>query len=162
MTAFDRAWALVKMPIDGDSIRYDRKNDRWKAEFYDPDTHERLPMQANMYEGDDTYAGTSSIEGSIMGLGEDDPQRTHAFAERQEDDHYGNPSSKYQIKDVWTKNPHQRKGYAKALYDLIAYAISNTKEDYDLVGDSMQSAEAYEMWQKYGEYGSWPKDGGME
>ena len=167
MTAFDRAWELVKMPIDGDSIRYDRKNDRWKAEFYDPDTHERLPMQAQFYEGTSAdkqfhWTNNAALEGSIMGSNPDDRQRTHAYAEIDEPLGGGERYPlEYRMKDAWTKTPYQRRGYAKALYDLMAYALANQEDEPDLMPDTMQSQEVHDMWQKYAQGGPWPKDGGM-
>jgi hypothetical protein len=166
MTAFEKTWQLLKMPIMPDTMRYDGKRNQWDAKFYDPESDETLPMQAKFYEGTSAdkkfhWTDNAALEGSIMGPNPDDRQRTHAYAEIDEPLGGGEPPYplEYRMKDAWTKKPYQRRGYAKALYDLMAYALANQEDEPDLMPDTMQSQEAHDMWQKYAQGGPWPHDG---
>ena len=60
MTAFDRAWGVVKMPIVPGSVRRNYRAEeeeerRFLGEFDDPKTQERLTMNAIMYPDDDLF-----------------------------------------------------------------------------------------------------------
>ena len=102
MTAFEQAFALLKMPLDLDSIKVHRRNesdidyDDWvdaEAEFVHPETGERFPM----YVGPSGFAFTDDMHGGhtvriedILGTelasAETRPMELEAMSE---DDHAG-------------------------------------------------------------------------
>ena len=145
MTAFETAWDLMKMPMAPHTVRFDYNDNQWKARFIDPVTNEKIPMMVRVDDEGGYYEGY---------IGNDDGGRTTAYGERSSSE-----GGSYQARDVRTQEPYLRRGYAKNLYDLIAYALSNLEEDYDFVGDSQQSVPAKEMWDKYADgEGVWAKD----
>ena len=140
MTAFDLAWDLLKMPIMPHTIRQVDAPDfesEYHADFYDRESGERLPMEVGISGEYDT------IEGLIRDSDPNKPNRSRAFAR-----YIGNGGFEraMNMTDVETEYPFRRKGYATALYDLMAHALAQRKKPYHLEPDTMQSYEASEMW----------------
>tara|TARA_R110000823_G_scaffold314494_2_gene443785 strand:+ start:474 stop:878 length:405 start_codon:yes stop_codon:yes gene_type:complete len=123
---------LKQTPISNIIIR----GNNVTAIYLDPKSKEKLKMNVNIHE--------DSLDGNIVD--KEGVQLTRAFAEKIDDD-------VFQAKDVSTKTEFMRRGYAENLYHLIAYALSN--QNYDFVGDTGQSGEADNMWNKNSTYGSW-------
>jgi len=140
MTAFDTAWALMKMPLMPETIHRVKTDplfeSEYRAKFYDPKSDEEVPMSVGITRG-----GHQSIEGHIG----DNESRAWSYA--QHEPRLGD--NIMQAKDVQTKQPYQRRGYATALYHLMAHALANKDRGWELHRDSMQSREAEEMWRKH-------------
>jgi hypothetical protein len=150
MTAFDQAWALLKMPIQPYTIREVDAPDFesvYHADFYDPESDETLPMEVGI------SGEYNSIEGLIRDSNQNKPNRTRAFARYDEGD-----QRVMNMKDVETSEPFRRRGYASGLYDLMAYALSQRKKPYRLEPDTSQSQEAHEMWNAKAPSGHWPPE----
>ena len=160
VNAFDTAWAIVKMPIVPNQLEYlgespnlggedsfFTETKRWKTMFQDPKTQELLPLfvdygnylnrEGKKYQsfkgsiGDDKRGGRLRYEGddrrSITGVNfHDNVESRHPY---------------------WTetRKDHREKGYASALYDVIAYLMQNEGE-YALNPSHEQKAAAKEMW----------------
>ena len=154
MTAFDTAWALMKMPLLPHSLK-DKEDMKWEGVFEDPETKEHLPLH---FQGSNTI----DSEGLAMDLG------IHDLDEEDEDDleiieqfnrdhpldpndpfsrvidetewfgHIGdggeprghlrtNHQSPQQVDQVAVESDYQRRGYATALYDALAHILMQTK-----------------------------------
>lgn len=111
MTAFDRAWDLMKAPLDFDSIRETTEEiggypyQRLEADFIDPETQERLPAFARL-SADGEGVGSAYIKD------EDDDWRAYQIIAPYFD-HGIYPYS------IQTKKWDRRKGYQEALLHLI-------------------------------------------
>lgn len=178
MTAFDRAWDLVKMPILPNTVkrRTYQPNEDWNydwigggdepmiqydAQFLDPVSNEVLPMQLNM-EGDSNERVLAQIKTKEKDRMTDEEIEddfyggTRAFAYARSDlDSLDGDSGNYKARNLETREEYRRRGYATALYDLIAYALKHHKDGFGFLPDSpnMQSEEASEMW---GGRDKWP------
>ena len=162
MTAFDTAWAIVKMPIVPNSIKRvdsalgfsgpvhakfddDPLESIYHADFYDPKSGETLPMEVGISDE------RADIEGIIR-----DPNssklRSHAYAHG----HWEQNVDSMTAGGIDTLKPYRRRGYATALYDLMAYALANRKNPMVLKPDTQQTSEAKEMWAAKAPDGYWP------
>ena len=155
MTAFDRAWNVVKMPIVPHSLK-ETKNKYpfayYSALFDDTKTGERLPMEAVFEEGTGTRWDNhlDHLRAMILEGKDTDPRSQATFARAEglkEKDPFFTPS------DVETDYEHQGKGYATALYDMAASILNRRDEKLPLVPSDMQSAEAQFLWRNRDE---WP------
>jgi GNAT superfamily N-acetyltransferase len=172
MTAFDQAWALLKMPIVPGSVRRNYRAERegprrmdyyafedpvqFTGEFEDPTTRERLPINAAFAPRERTQdVGVLSVEIEE----EDDPQydtlyRLHPraramFTERDMDNEPEGTPTEYAASGVNTDDEYQRRGYASALYDLASYILDRRDGGNKavLVPSSDQTEAGSRLWQ---------------
>ena len=142
MTAFDRAWSLLKMPIVPGSVRRNYRRERegprrmdyyafedpvqFTGEFEDPITREILPMNAAIAPREKTQdVGVLSVE-----IDEKDdpayklhPRARAMFVERDMDNEPEGTPTEYAASGVNTDDEYQRRGYASALYDMASYIL---------------------------------------
>jgi hypothetical protein len=171
MTAFDRAWALVKMPIVPGSLystepRQDvsqKPNRSWRALFQDPETNEIEPMlidyieRLNMF-GDKmrSYKGQigEGIERGKLSYYGDDDRFVNDDGElySPEPDHRKSITSIGWVGDNiaypdWTETREglRGRGYAPALYDAIAY-LMRENQNTRLYPSTEQIQSAKNMW----------------
>ena len=127
---------ILKMPIVS-RIVPTKDGNGWKSKFIDPESNETLHIGVQFSDDEET------IEGYIS---DEEGTRTTSLAEKISDD-------KFMAKDIRTKEPFMRRGYAENLYHLVNYALVN--RGFELIQDTSQSGEASSMWEKNSEYGSW-------
>jgi GNAT superfamily N-acetyltransferase len=146
MTAFDQAWALVKMPLVPGSMKqresnavFDRNapNRVWDADFQDPIDNEVRPLR--VYEDEDGY------NASIDGL-----SRVRVEPDEYNEDEYHVPDDDV-FERLQTHPSMQRRGYATGLYDALAAILGN--EGKNLVPSDVQSEEGQQFW---GDKETWP------
>ena len=151
MTAFERAWALLKMPIVPGSVRRNYRAEeegvrsrRFLGEFEDPKTQERLTMDAVM--------GPERLDVQIL-YQEDDTYKVHpraraSFIEGNWDEFDSTPTE-YKASGVNTDEKYQRRGYASALYDLASYILDRRDggNRAALVPSSDQTEDGWRFWQ---------------
>jgi hypothetical protein len=155
MTAFDQAWNLVKMPIVPGSVRRNYRAEeegerrrRFLGEFDDPQTQERLIMDAIM------DPGRLSIEIQDQ---EDDtynlaPRSRAAFIEGNWDE--DSTPTEYRASGVNTFDDYQRRGYATALYDMASYILDrrDVGNKVKLTPSLDQSSDGQKFWSGSGMY----------
>ena len=149
MTAFDTAWAIVKMPIIPNTVK-EVDNNKWmgrryQGDFYDPKSKETMPIVVD--STDDFISGF---------IGEGYGNKARSEAEAQKIRLGGEP--KMMATGVQTDEPFQRRGYATSLYDLIAHVLANRPLPLDLIPDFNQTYEAGELWRKNRTDSVWPKN----
>ena len=147
MTAFDTAWAIVKMPIVQGSVQRDYSVNklpnfpshikRYTAEFDDPKTGERMNMAANYNPEESIYAWI------------DDPKYTDDIEGRASANFRGFPGGiserpKFEATGLETDDDYQRRGYATAIYDLVAYILD--RHGADLTPSIDQTKEGKAFW----------------
>jgi GNAT superfamily N-acetyltransferase len=147
MTAFATAWALMKMPIVPNSARDMRRQGEdgvFTALFEDPKSGEQLPMRAEYKESDydpqrdELYAQIGEGENratSDPNVGAGSPARSYvgfktAWGDEEEiealeDSLSAGEDLPMMARQLTTKKPYQRRGYATALYELAALAAKN-------------------------------------
>jgi len=145
MTAFDQAWALLKMPLVPGSMKqresnelFDRNapNRVWDADFQDPIDDEVTPLR--VYEDEDGYY--ASI---------DRVSRVRVEPNEYNEDEYHVSDDLYD--SLQTHPSLQRRGYATGLYDALAAILD--KEGKSLVPSPIQSEEGQQFW---GDKETWP------
>jgi hypothetical protein len=165
LTAFATAWALMKMPIVPNSLHEietsPNKDKSWKSLFQDPKTNEILPLYTNYNthknrEGEDchSYSGRIGERGESTGkLSHDD--EWNKFGDTRQSitrvhwvDGYKPPNPAW----TETKRDVRGRGYAPALYDVIAYLMSQN-QGMALTPSKEQKASAKNMWKEREE---WP------
>tara|TARA_R100000231_G_scaffold139590_1_gene121459 strand:- start:2281 stop:2799 length:519 start_codon:yes stop_codon:yes gene_type:complete len=141
MTAFDTAWDLMKMPIVAGSLKpvgdgkwqglfeEDTKYDAVNDEYIDNDPIP-MPITANMRSG--------GFKAQIHG---NDGELRSEFSGHRRGDYGDEKGIAYSVN---TKEPHRRKGYARAMYDAIAYLLS--QEDINLYPSHQQTSEGWRFW----------------
>ena len=98
MTAFDRAWELVKMPLVRDSIEEDEEGN-FSAIFQDRDDPDKqYPMRTDNYQGLNVRL---TDEGKVAAKG------------------YFRPWDRIHAGDVNTHSDYRRKGMMTGIYDLV-------------------------------------------
>ena len=143
MTAFDRAWGVVKMPIVPGSVYRNYEYDdgdfkRYGAAFDDPKTGERMNMQA-------VYHPNDSISATINSLS-DDTLATRAsgdFTVAGDSEDYERP--RFEATMIGTNDKYRRRGYATAIYDLIAYILD--RHGTDLTPSLDQTYDGGQLWE---------------
>ena len=149
MDSFDRAWALVKMPIVPHSLRQTGER-RHEARFIDPVSGEELPM--------------TSTEDPMWRLRIGDKEGNKRASVPMDSRHYGT----FQSEGSETEEPYRRRGYMTALYDMAARLAADEPNDED--GDENYGHEGVGwrlrqgleeedgmgdlLWEKQGEF--WP------
>lgn len=135
MTAFDRAWDLLKMPIVPHSLRQVGDGNH-EARFIDPVSGEELLM-------------TSGVNGmwelNIM----DKEGNSRAFVPMDSRD-----GETFQSEGSETEEPYRRRGYMTALYDMAA-KIGADKEGMRLrQGAKEEDGMGDLLWEKRNKF--WP------
>tara|TARA_R100001510_G_C7499024_1_gene103499 strand:- start:73 stop:567 length:495 start_codon:yes stop_codon:yes gene_type:complete len=149
MNAFDTAWALVKAPLDFDSIRdmgdvEDKDIDYrvLEADFIDPESDERLRAKARM--SDDGY-GFGRIYDN------DYPDEARAFAIMSST---GQPKMTYPY-SIGTTNYYQGRGYQEAIFQLLADLLDRKGMKYWEPSSGMKTGDGHmfarRMHEKHGD-----------
>jgi len=168
MTAFDTAWLLLKMPIVPGSLRYDKNAQprRFDADFEDPITGDIMPMTATHNAANMDDADFMSVEINhpdpemarlLDSLGRltvsDAPMSIHTTGENRKKGDVFWPYSSF------VQNDFRRRGYATAMYDMIA-AILDRHKGKQLHPSNSLSDEATALWANKTKstypFGSWP------
>mgnify|MGYP003110582946 CR=1 FL=1 len=164
MTAFDQAWDLAKMPIMQGSVsrNYQGENERrelgentkeYTGVFDDPVSGEQLPMLVSYRPEKGLLSGSiNEPEISIEQAYRNDQERlrrtelqaTHHENIRHNPKPWENDTSRWSAKNVKTDDKYQRRGYASALYDMVAYILDRDKSV--LVPSSDQTKAGKELW----------------
>jgi len=151
MTPFDQAWALLKAPLDYDSIEQVGEKE-YNANFVHPDTGEIHPMVAQDfglgYESGIYRPGQKPklTQGSVL----NDNHLSHLVLAG------GGEDEKDYAWGVKTNPPHRRQGMATALYDMNAN-IQSREGDTVIVPAWDQSLEGRRLWNQYSDSGHWPR-----
>lgn len=172
MTAFENAWSLLKMPVVPNSLH--QRNGFPSAFFDDPKTEERLLMQVR---SDD-----NSKEGFIFKPNQEineqgklnyprglNPYRSkvlmveHFEPKYRFEDDEGNPLEPkdwVELQPDWesrgsaTSPRYRRRGYATALYDLLAYLIAREGDGTArIVPSDVQEEDGMLFWENAGKTG---------
>ena len=149
MTAFDTAWALLKMPLLPHSLK-DKGDMKWEGVFEDPNTKEHLPLR---------FQGSNTIDSDSLAMDLDIDEDDQEMFEQFERDYPLDPNDPYsrftgetewfghidggeewprghlrtthqspqQVDQVAVESDYQRRGYATALYDARAHILMQTK-----------------------------------
>ena len=131
MTTFDRAWNLVKMPVVPGSLHRAGEN-RWLADFFDPVSEEKLPLEVTEEEhgwkGEAEEKIGEPNRGRLFSrIGGPNDQRAYAEHDMDLD-----LEDTFKGKQLETDEEFRRRGYASALYDALAailYRDYNTAHD---------------------------------
>jgi len=150
MTAFDQAWALLKMPLDYDSIEQVGEK-KYNANFIHPDTGEIYPMVASDFG--------SGYESGIYEPGQR-PELTQGSVLSN------NPLSHLVMTGgdrdyAWgagTQPSHRGKGMASALYDMVANIRDQEGEGAVIVPSDDRSRGGKGLWGRYESEGHWPRN----
>ena len=152
MTAFDQAWALMKMPIVPGSFKQDRPLPdvpiSYSARFQDPKTNDEMDMWAEF--GLTGTRGRNEIKGRI-----NHPQDSMYNLEDRAWSHIG---QEYPNKDNFyahgtgVMNEYRRRGYATALYDMLA-RILHEQGEYRLTPSQVRNEKSRGLW---GDKETWP------
>tara|TARA_R110000824_G_scaffold3689_1_gene17413 strand:+ start:4266 stop:4799 length:534 start_codon:yes stop_codon:yes gene_type:complete len=172
MTAFDRAFALLKMPIVPGSFEEDSRGD-WEGRFRDPVSDENLPlivMQQWSDGGEPVLAaeivdekGIDRARATAEHIGEDDEDRMDAEeSQRQhiaehdwmDEDHVESyPRNRWEGEGAETQPDFQQRGYMSAIYDALATILSR-KHKRDLFPNALgQTDLGSALW---GDKDTWP------
>lgn len=152
MTAFDTAWALMKMPIVRGTLRAGEDPYSYSAKFRDPVSQEEMDMQAQWVnvpnEDGEEYRG-GEIKAEIKHPADD----TYNLGDRAIS-HIGNDENKDEFFSYGTgvDEEYQRRGYATALYDMLA-RILHEEGEYRLTPSSGLNEMSRGLW---GDKESWP------
>ena len=135
MTAFDRAWALLKMPIVPDSLVQDENDEsKYSASFRDPKTDEIIPMKAGL------GTGRSYVE--IQHPNEESPRSDASFQNWG----YDGEKNSYESRQTNTDFKYQRRGYATALYSLLAHLLKDPKYNGAIRGSDEMWEDGRDFW----------------
>jgi len=144
MTVFEEAWALLKMPLDYDSIEEVQPKSGatvTMADFLhpDPDIDEKLKLIL--------YGGAEMRAFKPEDLG-DDPYDAHGRVARAGYDQpvVGGVQRPLTTANINVDEEHRRKGLATAMHDLMAHTAA--KYGKQLHPSSKQSNAARLMWAK--------------
>ena len=111
--AFQRGWDLAKMPIVPNSLIQDEQG--YSALFKDPVTEEIIPIKIGL--------GTGKSYAEITHPDEGLPRSEVSFQ------NWGDNGEKnvYESRGTSTILGHRRKGYATALYNILAHLLKDKK-----------------------------------
>ena len=156
MTAFDRAWGVVKMPLDFDSIEEVKPKvgaTVTTADFLhpDPDIDEKLKLIL--------YGGSQIQVHRPEDVGDDPYDTPHDYLAQAT---YNQPvvdgvRKPLMANYIEVDEEHRRKGLATAMHDLMAHVAA--KYDRKLHPAYQQSKAARLMWEKQGSPDTWPVRG---
>ena len=143
MTAFDRAWALIKMPLVRDSIEYGEPDSTGfptaTATFQHPDDPN---VQYDMEAYEDQGGTKMRVYEPPTGMWD----RVEAGSGYFQTGHDPNPDDTI-TSDINTHESHRRLGIATAMYDLIN-EMSKTKGTRVSSTPSKLSHENAHLWRK--------------
>jgi len=154
MNAFERAWALIKMPIVPNSLVQDKDDkNMYGASFRDPKTNEIIPMEIGM--------GTGRSYAKIKHPNETFPRSETSMQNWGFDGH----KNQYESRGTHTGLKYGRRGYATALYNILAHLLKDKRYD-GLINPSSDdlSEDGQSFWEnaistgKTSEEGSWRDD----
>ena len=172
MTAFDRAWGILKMPIVPGSLReiemreedfpeYATEARSWEALFQDPETDEMHPMSIRSAGYPKSNRDMAwSLTGQIGGDSERHDNLSLIFSDgRKSITRSGWLDYSYPYAG-WTETREgfRGRGYASALYDAIAY-LMDKHYGTPFVPSPEQSPDAKFLWRGRSE---WPVRGDLE
>ena len=122
MNPFDQAWALLKAPLISGSFETDEGHfPRLRGKFMDPKTGEI--MDAGVYVQDqDEYTAYIGNEKDYAGA---DPS-VDAFPRSEQTTFHSPNATTARTGNVSTRPEFRKRGYAKALYDMMAYYLANS------------------------------------
>ena len=158
MSAFDRAWALMKMPIVPGSVsrnyRAETKNDtkEYRGAFDDPISGERLDMEARFeprkrlmgYINHPTPpVGSSSVRAGAKILPNDRGFYTHPDESGETDP--GGSDPQWSASDVSVDDEYQKRGYGTGLYDFLSYILDRKKKQ--LIPSTDQTEGGKALWE---------------
>lgn len=149
MNPFDRAWALLKMPLDYDSIEQVGEK-KYNANFIHPDTGEIYPMVAQDfglgYESGIYEPGQRPelTQGSVLS---DNPLSHLVMTGGDRDYAWG----------AGTQPSYRGKGMASALYDMVANIRDQEGEGAVIVPSDDRSRGGKGLWGRYEREGHWPR-----
>jgi len=149
MTPFDTAWALLKMPLDYDSIEQVGEKE-YNANFIHPETGEVFPMVASDfgmgYESGIYRPGQKPelTQGSVLSS---DALSHLVLTGGDRDSAWG----------VKTRPSHRGKGMASALYDMAANIRDREGEGAVIVPSFDRSRGGKGLWERYESEGHWPR-----
>ena len=155
--SFEKAWELLKMPIvQGSIVQADDDDSRYTGLFRDPETLEIIPITASM------GTGLSHIE--IKNQNERFPRSYASFENWGGGDQWN--KDVYSSRGTLTETEYERRGYATALYNLMAYLLKDKPYSGELrSSDSDElSEEGKAFWQnaydtgKLTQWGNWRDD----
>lgn len=135
--AFQRGWDLAKMPIVPGSLK-PVGDGKWQGLFQE-DT--KFDYENDLFIDNDPIPMpiTAKLRGSgfnaqIHGNEGDLRSDFHGYEK-------GDRGIAYHVE---TEEPHRRKGYASAMYDAIAYLLS--QKDMTLEPSHQQTSAGYKLW----------------
>jgi len=183
MTAFDQAFALLKMPLVPGSLeevptmnihgypipvgRGDQRFRNYEALFDDPVSNERLKMTATQNPGDVVLEIANTPDDDHYGRGmtthrSSGKERAGGIALNAFTDQPNIGGSRiaegvsdspiYAMEGVGVEDKYQRRGYATALYDLLAHILSNQGLG-PVIPSGERSDDAKALW---GDREEWP------
>ena len=146
--AFDTAWDLLKMPIVPNSLVQD-KNDKsmYSASFRDPKTNEIIPMEIGM--------GTGTSYAQIKHPDEQWP-RSETSMKNWGYDGYNN---RYEARGTNTGLKYERRGYATALYNILAHLLKDKKYNGVINASDELYDDGQSFWENAIATGKTSKDG---
>jgi GNAT superfamily N-acetyltransferase len=152
MTAFDTAWKLMKMPIVRGTLRAGENPNSYSAKFRDPVSQEEMDMRAKWvdfpeeegeeYEGGEIKAEIKHPADDTYNLG--DRATSHIGQDKNLDDFFAFGTG--------VDEEYQRRGYATALYDMLA-RILHEEGEYKLTPSNGLNEKSRGLW---GDKESWP------
>tara|TARA_R110002153_G_scaffold55813_5_gene154722 strand:- start:862 stop:1344 length:483 start_codon:yes stop_codon:yes gene_type:complete len=155
MTAFDTAWDLLKMPIVRGTLRAGEDPDSYSAKFRDPVSQEEMDMQARWLQFPDPTNEEYWKSGEITAEIKHPPDDTYNLGDRASahfgDDH-GEDNNNFFSYGTGVDEEYKRRGYATALYDLVA-RILHEEGEYNLTPSTGQNEMSRGLW---GDKESWP------
>lgn len=174
MTAFDTAWPLLKMPVVPSSYKDDEYHPT--AEFEDPETGEILPIYATQHPRESEKIAFILNRGGLSHLRENRmfPPSPFGPSERPMplgDDIRAHVKLRQNDGDGWspelstTEKPYRRRGYATALYDVLARMVADRDSEPRLHSTSATGEggetldDGYSFWQGAREKGIPNPDG---
>lgn len=166
MTAFDTAWALMKMPIVPGSMKQGKEPNSYSAKFRDPVSQEEMDMQAHWInfpsETGNEYWKSGEIKAGIKHPAVDDAPKKQTWREFSGEtknranahfgDDHGEDNSDFFSYGTGVDEEYQRRGYATALYDLVA-RILHEEGEYRLTPSDGLNEMSRGLWD---DKESWP------
>tara|TARA_R110000803_G_scaffold34899_3_gene75888 strand:+ start:513 stop:980 length:468 start_codon:yes stop_codon:yes gene_type:complete len=150
MSAFDTAWALLKMPIVPGSFRsfnpLGLQTAHVDAMFNDPETKDSHPIEISM--GEDIIEAKIKNALRLEGF----PLANATF--RRGTDSHGISQKDFSSEGSETKDQFQRRGYMSALYDIVSTLLAQRNEN--LVPDHIQTPDGESFWEVKGGKHVWP------
>lgn len=155
MTPFDQAWSLLKMPLVPGS--FTRHGDFMRGSFYDPVSSQEMPISVGSDADNADVYGNPKPHVLIFPPEESKDRAVRGqlgTEERSYDSEFDTPPYKreYWPYESYVEPEFRRRGYAKAMYDAMAYYLANLNNPRaGLVPHDIVSSPAAKLWMKYGD-----------